>query len=286
MKKVAVAIIHGMGQQKEDYAKKMAERLKRMVYVKSPTFVTNQDSQLSIVPIYWADVFEPGETELYKRLVEDNNLRFKHLRRFIIHYLADVVAYQPVETAKHNYHLVHERVAKSLGNLAEQTGPDAPLCVISHSLGSVIASNYFYDMQVKPENVGFSIKDLSPLEKGDSLALFYTVGTTLPFWSLRYDQFDRPITIPSPKIEERFPGYQGEWINFYDRDDVLGYPLKNVSPQYNLAVKEDREVNAGGMLDSWNPLAHSAYLTDKDVLEPIADGLVKLWKRIDHIEPI
>jgi hypothetical protein len=286
MKKVAVAIIHGMGNQKENYAEKMAIRLRRMVYEKSPTFVTDMDSQLVIVPIYWADVFAAGETDLYKRLVEDQNLRFKGLRRFIIHYLADVIAYQPVETAKHNYHLVHRRVAESLGALAGQAGADAPLCVISHSLGTVIASNYFYDMQMKPENVGFSLKNLTPLEKGESLGLFYSVGTTLPFWSLRYNKFDRPISIPSPKIEEQFPGYKGEWINFYDRDDVLGYPLKEVSPEYNRAVTEDRKINVGGMLESWNPLAHAAYLTDKDVLEPISSGLVRLWKRINHIEPL
>lgn len=284
MKKIAVAIIHGMGNQKENYGDEMKELLEKIILEKVKSEVKDADSMVSIVPIYWANVFEQGEAELYKTLVEGKNLRFKELRRFIIHYLADAIAYQPVETAKHNYHLVHQKVAQSLRVLSVEAGPDAPLCVISHSLGAVIASNYFYDMQVKPENVGFSTEPLTPLEKGDSLSLFYTMGTTLPFWSLRYAQFDRPINIPSRSIKERFPGLVGEWINFYDRDDLLGYPLKEVSPEYRRAVTEDREINAGGVLDSWNPLSHAAYLTDRDVLEPIADGVVRLWKHINRVK--
>lgn len=284
MKKVAVAIIHGMGMQKEDYAEEMAAMLQQMFYEKTKSFGEASHSCLVIEPVYWAKVFEEGETELHNRLVKEKNLRFKELRRFIIHYLADAIAYQPVETAMHNYHLVHRKVAESLQKLAEQAGSEAPLCVISLSLGAVIASNYFYDMQLKPANVGFPLENLSPLEKGDTLSLFYTMGTTLPFWSLRYNKFDRPIRIPSPTIAESFPGLKGEWINFYDRDDLLGYPLKEVSPEYRRTVTEDREINAGGILDSWNPLSHAAYLTDKDVLAPIVKGLVRVWRHINNLK--
>ncbi|QED47779.1 hypothetical protein [Cytobacillus dafuensis] len=284
MKQVAVAIIHGMGNQKENYAEKMAASLQQMVKDKAHYLLEDSSNPLVIEPVYWAKVFEDRENDLYKRLVVDNNLQYKWLRRFIIHYLADVIGYQPVETTKHNYHLVHRKVADSLERLAEKAGPDAPLCLISHSLGTVIASNFFYDLQMNQRNVELSLDDLSPLEKGDSLALFYSMGTTLPLWSLRYDKFDRPIHIPSHKIEEYYPGLKGEWINFYDRDDLLGYPLKGVSPEYERAVTEDREINAGGMLVNWNPFSHSAYLTDKDVLKPIADGLFRVWKHINNIK--
>ncbi|TCN25117.1 chemotaxis protein [Mesobacillus foraminis] len=283
MNKIAVAIVHGMGNQRENFAHEMKDLLNEVIEEKGRSTGKSANEMVSIVPIYWADVFEQGEADLYKVLVEDKNLRFKELRRFIIHYLADAIAYQPVETAKHNYHQVHRRVAESLRLLSEQAGHEAPLCVIAHSLGAVIASNYFYDLQIKPENVNFPLENLTPLEKGDSLSLFYTMGSTLPFWSLRYDQFDRPINIPSSKMEERYPGLKGEWINFYDRDDLLGYPLKEVSPEYRRAVTEDREINAGGVLDSWNPLSHAAYFTDRDVLKPIADGIVRLWSHVNNV---
>ncbi|KAB2330139.1 chemotaxis protein [Cytobacillus depressus] len=283
MKQVAVAIIHGMGNQKEDYAEKMAAKLQQMFCDKAQPFVDQTDTPLIIESVYWAKVFESGEDDLYKRLVLEENLHYKWLRRFIIHYLADAIAYQPVETTNHNYHLVHKKMGEALEGLAQKAGSDAPLCLISHSLGTVIASNYFYDLQMNKNNIRLSLNDKSPLEKGDSLALFYSMGTTLPFWSLRYDKFDRPIHIPSPKIEEFFPGLKGEWINFYDRHDLLGYPLKKISPEYERAVSEDREINAGGMLVNWNPLSHTGYLNDKDVLIPIVDGLFRVWKHINNI---
>ena len=40
--------------------------------------------------------------------------------------------------------------SQTLAELAQEAGPDAPLCVIAHSLGTIIASNYLYDLQVDP----------------------------------------------------------------------------------------------------------------------------------------
>ncbi|MFC3883526.1 chemotaxis protein [Bacillus songklensis] len=284
MKQVAVAIIHGMGIQKEDYAEDMEVLLQQAFLEKAKPFVSGPFSPIVIESVYWAEIFGDREEELFQSLVINNHLRYKGLRRFVIQYLADVIAYQPVETAKHNYHRVHQKLADVLRVLAGKAGHHAPLCVISHSLGSVIASNYFYDLQINQGNAQLPVSELSPLEKGDSLALFYTLGTTLPLWSLRYDNFDRPIQIPSHKLHQYYPNLEGEWINFYDKDDILSYPLKQVSPEYNRAVNEDREINAGDIWKSWNPLSHSAYLTDKDVIEPIVNGLFTVWAHINNIE--
>ncbi|WP_409298939.1 chemotaxis protein [Peribacillus sp. SCS-26] len=284
MKQVAVAIIHGMGSQLEDYGEDLSAELLELFAEKARVYNVIPDDMLAIQPVFWAAVFQKGEDELFTKLVKEQDLNYQSLRRFMIHYLADAIAYQPVETAKHNYYRVHRQAASSLGKLAEKTGGETPLCVISHSLGSVIASNFFYDLQVNQDDLEISVEELTPLERGDTLSLFYTMGTTLPLWSLRYDSFDRPISIPSPSAAQYNGGFSGEWINFYDRDDVLAYPLKPVSPQYFAAVREDREVNAGNILTSWNPFAHSAYLKDKDVLEPIADGLFRLWKHINGLK--
>lgn len=99
----------------------------------------------------------------------DENLHFNDLRRFVINYLGDAIAYQPVETAKHNYERVHNKVKESLNELSNKAGETAPLCIISHSLGSVIASNYFYDLQFKQNSQDSKIERLSPLEKGGNI---------------------------------------------------------------------------------------------------------------------
>lgn len=63
--------------------------------------------------------------------------------------VGDVVTYQPVVATKYNYERVHEVIGERLNILFKEAGDDLPLYVISNGLGSVIASNYFYDLQIK-----------------------------------------------------------------------------------------------------------------------------------------
>lgn len=282
-KKVAVAIIHGMGNQKEEFANKTIAMINNKFIKKLEHLVEDPASQLVIQPVLWATVFKDREESLFKKLVLGKKLSYQGLRNFLINYLGDAIAYQPVETARQNYERVHEKIGKGLNKLSERAGKNAPLCVISHSLGSVMASNYFYDLQVKKEDVTSVINKSSPLENGDTLTLFYTMGTTLPLWSLRYSNFNRPINIPSINLKDYYPELQGEWINFYNKNDVLGFPLMPIYEDYDIAANEDREVNIGNLLTSWNPLCHTAYDTDMLVIEPIVDGLVRTWRQINHI---
>ncbi|MED3997959.1 chemotaxis protein [Peribacillus frigoritolerans] len=283
LKKIAVAIVHGMGNQTEEFAKDSIEMIKREFNRNLEQIIANPSSFLIIEPMFWAEIFAEREKELFRKLHANHNLNFHDLRKFVIHYLGDAVAYQPVETNQHNYERVHKKIENGLQSLSMKAGNNAPLCVISHSLGAVISSNYFYDLQYKEQLVDSGSRDRSPLEQGDTLTLFYTLGTTLPLWSLRYHDFDRPINIPSPKLNEYYPGLSGEWINFFDKEDILGYPLREVDKSYENAVKEDKEVNVGNILTNWNPFSHSAYLTDENVIETIVKGLVRTWRQINNL---
>ncbi|MGW5983163.1 chemotaxis protein [Bacillus mycoides] len=283
MQKIAVAIIHGIGEQRAEFADKMIEEIKKLFASQLNDIVDNPTSQLVFKPIHWAELFAEREKKLFQTIVLNKNLHFNDLRNFVIHYLGDVIAYQPVETAKQNYERVHEKIKQNLNELGNIAGESAPLCVISHSLGSVITSNYFYDLQFKLNDRDAETNNLSPLEKGETLTLFYTLGTTLPLWSLRYYNFNRPINIPSAKLKDFYPGLQGEWINFYDKDDILGYPLRDIDETYAKAVNEDKEINVGNLFTGWNPLAHNAYFIDKDVINPIVEALVRTWKYVNNV---
>lgn len=162
--------------------------------------------------------------------------------------------------------------------MAEKAGSKAPLCIIAHSLGAVITSNYIWDLQNKVAQI--KVGD-TPLEQGETLALYYTLGSQITLWRLRYEDFGTPITIPSPKLPEHYPHLEGEWINFYDRDDVLGYPIKAINSKYDKAVKADIEVNAGNILTNWTPLSHNSYWADDEVTKPIAEALAKTWKSVN-----
>lgn len=280
-KKIAVAIIHGIGNQEDDFASKTEKIIEKQFYKKLKKWISADSEQLIIHPVHWSTVLINRADELYKDLVLKKHQNYKLLRRFIIHYLGDAIAYQPIKEAKNNtYMKIHKRVSETLHHLANDAGYDAPLCVISHSLGSVIASNFFYDLQ--KNNRDLIINKDSYLEKGETLALFYTLGTTLPLWSLRHD-FDQPINIPSKLLNKHYPQVKGEWINFYSKNDVLGFPLKEVSERYQNSVTEDRIVRIGNLLTFWNPLCHIGYFRNKRVLNRITDQLVLTWKQINSI---
>ena len=80
----------------------------------------------------------------------------------------------PVPKGRAVYDAIHKTMAEGLKRLAGKAGPTAPLCVVAHSLGTVIACNYLYDLQ-KTEG-SFIDKDLctltqvTPLEHGETFA--------------------------------------------------------------------------------------------------------------------
>lgn len=203
--KIAVIIIHGLGRQKQDFATSFVQLLSK-TYSKVSG---NPSTHLSIEPVHWADIFEEREVQLYQTLVSAKKLHYKQLRRFVIHYLADAVAYQPVEYPAQNYEAVHGIISRALHRLSENTGYKVPLCVIAHSLGGVIASNYFYDLQMTSRKESMIINPQSALERGETLTHFFTLGTTLPLWSMRYRNFNQPVIVPSPHLGTHYTNLTG-----------------------------------------------------------------------------
>lgn len=291
--KIAVAVIHGVGRQGSDFAEGLIDQVKDRFGEVVGGSGHNPDEMLVMEPVLWAPVLENEENELWRRVKRGADLDFVGLRQFILSFAADAIAYQPVlmgatKEARAVYDAVHTKLAESLKRLAEKAGPKAPLCIVAHSLGTVIASNYLYDLQKKDN--GFIASDVraltqdTPLERGETLASFYTFGCPIALWCLRYDDFGKPIAVPAPKLADHYPALPVkacEWINFYDPDDILAYPLRKLNATYGKAVKEDRAVNVGGWLSSWNPLSHTEYWTDDNVTDPIAAGLVRLWKAVN-----
>src|SRR2546429_6677231 len=283
---VAVAIVHGIGRQKEDFASAIIQQLRMRVRQQ-----LGEDPQEAprffFQPVYWAPVLQNEEDELWSRLRKGGSLGWTGLREFMVDFAADAIAYQPIEGRCDAYDRVHAVFADSLRRLAEQAGPRATLCVISHSLGTVIASNFFYDLQAlspeKPliaQNVLEKLGD-TPLARGETLTVFYTMGSPIALWSLRYENFGKPVHVPSPKLHSHYPNLAGEWVNFYCKADVIGYPLKELNADYRVAVTSDCSVLVGGPLAFWNPLSHMAYFGDTDGLRPIAEGLVGVWQTLN-----
>ena len=289
-KQLAVAFVHGIGDQDPHFSDEMAaDILGRFAGYAKISRAAATDA-LVFQPVYWAPVLAEKEKTLWGKLLDGGELDFLSLRRFMVNFAADAIAYQPMPGEATVYADIHACFADSLANLVKRAGPDLPLVVIAHSLGTVIASNYFYDLQESPKRATQKRPDLvpkrvrakigkTPLERGETLAWLFTMGSPISLWSLRYEDplFGVPIQVPAAAFAKSRPGLRCGWINIFDEDDVIGYPLKGLYPG---AILEDKRVNAGNLLTSWNPMSHDGYWTDGDVTDKIAEELAAFWKAI------
>ena len=276
---LAIAFIHGIGRTERGYSEPMRRALAAAFASRIGRPTSETASELHFEEINWSPVLSRPETELWKRVHGGGPLRYDRLRDFMVHFAGDAVAYQPSPHDRSAYDAIHEAVAESLADLAERAGPRAPLCVVAHSLGTVIASNYLYDlMKRRGSYMGSTVRSRingTPLERGETLALLVTMGSPIALWSLRYPGFGEPVRMPC--IERHHPGLQGRWINIYDPDDVIGYPLRGLNAKYRKAVTEDQSVDVGSILTRWTPLSHTAYWGSRKVAETIADRLAEAW---------
>jgi len=277
--KIAIGIIHGMGSQKRGFSQAMQEKL-----MNAFRKIGGNSDDLLFQELFWADILSERQERLFRNANYRDDLSYSCLRKFFIGALGDAIAYQDGTLSLDSnsvYYLIHERVGANLHELWEKAGEqNVPLVLMGHSLGGVILSNYIWDLQKSQREgtaPGFRVGD-NPFENLYSLIGLITFGTTIALWSLRFHEFDRPISFPPELCREVSALEQkARWLNFYDRDDVLAYPLKHLSPAYeNLSALEDVEVNVGNVYSSWNPLSHQRYWEDKNFLRPVARFLYAL----------
>jgi hypothetical protein len=283
---IAVAFLHGIGRTEPGYstrlAREIAGRFARHVGNES----SDPRSELIFEEVNWSAVLQREEDLLWERFAP-HTLRYERLRHFMLDFAADAIAYQPTHSDRSAYDAIHVEVAATLSRLAERAGGRAPLCIVAHSLGTVIASNYLYDL-MKPRK-SFLAPEVrtriggTPLERGETLALFYTMGSPMALWSLRYSGFGEPLRMPARSLARHHPGLRPRWVNFYDPDDVIGWPLQSINPRYAESVTEDRPVDVGSWLTRWNPLAHTGYWGDGEVADAIAADAAEAWRRSSAI---
>ncbi len=299
--------VHGVGIREPDYARTAIAQLRKQFRV--ATGHPDADRDLVIESAYWAPAVVEREDRLGRRAVPGfasgwfstmNRLTQKvatgstaalvplavsglvrhvpgiprmhwpTLRWAVTNFVGDVVAYQVSPHTREVYDAVHERVREALDRLADRA-PDAPLFVVAHSLGSVIAADHFYDLSKGRRTAG------TALSGGQTLTGFYTLGSPIALWTQRDGDFARPLRIPARTSPDPVLAAAAEWINFYDADDVLSFPLKGLSQEWDEAVDEDRSVSVGAPIIGMSPVSHVAYWNDAAVIRPIANSIAWLW---------
>ena len=259
---IAVLAIHGVGSQEPDYAEEMFDELQDRL-----TGMDKDAEKVAWGSVYWADVLEKRQLAYFNAAKRRGDLDFLRLRKFLLTAFGDASAYQKVESdANTTYEQIHQKVQDEVTSIYRNQldAKPRPLIILAHSLGGHIISNFIWDHQ----KAATRDTNLSPFERMEKVCGIVTFGSNIPLFTFAYETV-QPITFP-PKNLPAHLVKKAKWLNFYDPDDVLGYPLKAINAAYAKVVSKDIAINAGGLLTSWNPLSHTQYWLDNDFTKPVA----------------
>lgn len=251
----AVIFIHGIGTQKAGYAaacrQSLEDRLTR--------YRDSSDPALPVIyqEVLWSPVTDRTEEQLWERVNTGVDLDVQFLRRLMVNFVGDAMAYQSNGRGTAAYREIHAAVRHALEQVKGRCpGSVIEYTFIAHSLGSVIISNYLYDHRDELEATNL-----------------FTLGSPLALWLLQggdIDRADSPVRVSAP---------EGLWLNVLDDEDFIAYPLKPVNSAYAEAVDRDL-VTEIGRLTEGGPLSHMGYWSDGNVVKPVAYKLAVDQRRL------
>lgn len=272
-KTLALVTIHGMGDTPPDYDAAFHEHLRKEL---------GKDvwERIATVTLYYQGLLQVNQRSILARM--QNQIDWQDLRRFLMYGISDAASLEfKRESPGSPYFQTQTMIRDQLAALFDAVGRQpVPVLLVAHSLGCQVISSYVWDAQQKRPSSGVwkdAPRDCetrrSPRDRFlrlRTLRRLFTTGCNIPIFVAGHEKI-KAIKPPHPEFR---------WINMFDKDDVLGWPLRPLSPSYHQLV-EDVPVNAGGgllgtLLKSWNPLCHDQYWDDNEVIRPIAGAIREL----------
>jgi hypothetical protein len=303
MAKLHIAFVHGIGKNgpgfSADLAKGIAREFNRVL---RKTLKTSEDysGDLNFIEVVWDDILAVNQARLadifHKEFERRERAEKRHIFLWGIAYLGvtlafsvvfknpwlmaliffgafiyaksvmiklrtdiaaefinDIICYRENVARK----MILDRVEERLRPLSQQPGV-VNVNFISHSLGTVIASDFAWEAEKPGKFLDGNVK----------LNNFFTMGSPLPLFSLQFSgplMFNKPLAIQDAA---------GRWVNIYDNDDPIAYPLKCLNDAYDKTVLADKEVNVG-----WFGIAHVNYWKSDKVARIMAHKFALDWLR-------
>jgi len=296
MAKVALVTVHGMGETKVGYANELIAKLRVML---GP-----EVADVSFQTVYYQRHLQDNQDELWRRCTRARRLNWQMPRRFMLFNFSDAVGLEAgKDETDSSYHSAQVEVARAMLQARGPTGDDVPVVVLAQSLGGQVFSCYLYDAQraqrferkgvgsLPPAGIWRDVKgsleqaldrviseDDKDYLRGSTVRAFITTGCNIPIFVAAHKRMSiRPIAKPNDK------GF--EWHNYFNPNDVLGWPLQPLSDDYNNLV-QDHSVRAGNLLKWWNPLSHGEYWTDRVVLDAVASQLKRALAQQRAEQPV
>ncbi|MEW2914081.1 hypothetical protein [Leisingera sp. JC11] len=266
MKRLGLIAIHGMGETKEDFADAFfAEIRSRLGAAQSEKLVTE--------PVYYQNILQENQEKYFNRVRQ--HIDWMRLRKFMLYGICDAASLESRKDGPDSpYFIAQTRILEAFRRVYRALeGSNRRVIVVAQSLGGQVLSNYLWDASraSKPAHgvwsgtPGFASPEEEEFCRGNFIARLNTTGCNIPVFVAGRDREDiKPIPRPNSYFE---------WHNFYDEDDVLGWPLRDLSDSYAALVEADHRINSGGLLTSFNPLSHSNYWDDRSFLRPLLDQI-------------
>jgi len=267
MKRLAIAVIHGLGSEEEYYSVELKHRITEE-YVNGAE--GRLEDELLFHEIYWGDLIKEELESFRTKANYKGDLAYQNLRQIMTDAQALSLLYRP---GNELYEAINNRIADGLQKFAAHrrvNGDDTPLVVLAHSYAGVMMSHYIKEMKQTDSQ-------RSNFETMKTLAGYITFGNPMGLYAMHsaHSPLGEPCDIVGEKLEEDLKK-RARWYNFYDKDDIIAYPLKGLSQAFDSCVHADFEINVGSPATSWNPACHTGYWEDKDFYRPVAEFLGEL----------
>jgi hypothetical protein len=229
--------------------------------------------------VVWSDIFR-GRQRAYFETIRDKTSADAP-RSFVMAALSDAAAYRKTaDGSAAMYEQIHARIEIAVRDLEKDIGPDGAVLILAHSLGAHIISNYIYDLQQFKRRTSRG-RFATPLQNMQTVAGIMTFGCNIPVFLFAYPPDDVvPIEYPGEALAKNAQIITW-WQNFYDKQDIMAYPMGSAAPCYAKMVAErhlrDVPIHLGNPVsDGWDPLSHGSYWDDAELITPVAHYIAKM----------
>jgi len=261
--KIGVLTLHGVGS--HEPSAQFDARLREALDEKAGEAI-----QVVVKTVYYHGESRGRQAELWKKYdhLEDEvpgALDYKIFRKLMLASVGDALAYGHNQNGENSFYRgVQKKVRDAIEELKAELGDDCTVAVVAHSLGCKVIFDYLCDTQTG-RGIWQDEGNPSDFQQLASLRLLVTTGCNLPF-------FESAVS----GTEQRFfrVNKDFQWINFYDRDDLLGWPLRPLGGRFEEIVQDEERNKMGSLLTS-----HTKYWKHDDLNEEIAGKILDLAKR-------
>jgi hypothetical protein len=271
---IGLLIVHGMGDTSPDFYKELTTPLQQRLQ--------SDWDRIAWRAVYYQSELQGNEDAIFLRMRP--HIRWDGLRELMLYGFSDAASLEhKKELPDSPYYRTQKLILERLDELHDEFGgANAPLAIVAQSLGGHVISNYIWDAQqpiafagvwsAESDYVASAGSELDEFRRMRTLQRFLTTGCNIPVFVAGHSTIE--------PIERAKLGAGFKWINQFDPDDALGWPLQQLSPKYG-ALVEDVSVNASGdtllsAIRSLTPYCHTQYWTTSTVLDQIAVELQAL----------